>query len=817
MIELQDCVVVTGPSPEPCESNAIHVLVEELAKRTGIVWEVIPVMPGQGVLTCENQSRPNTAGNLTIAQRTPVLIGTGKSLGGLIEPFHGALAGLSPPRAEGFQLAWTEKPHRALVLLGADARGVLYGIGRLLRCLDLGIGKIGLREPLRLSSSPRFAVRGHQLGYRPLNNTYDAWTPEQFEQYIRELALFGANTIELVPPGADDSSPTAPHMKLDPLEMMIRCAKICIAYGLDVSLWYPNEGRDYESPEGIERELAQREEIFRSLPRLDALFIPGGDSERLEVNPLFKWGEKVARVLRKYHSTAKVGISPQGLRVTREWLGGFYARLREEPDWLDFVVFAPWERDPLPVLRERVPQRYPIRHYPDITHTFICQYPVPLWDPAFAHTEGRECINPRPRAMKHIHNLMSPYVMGSVIYSEGVNDDVNKFVWSDQDWDPSTPVEETLRQYVRLFVDPTNEAELVEALLALERNWEGPLADNESVEKTVALWLRLEAVADQQVKNNWRFQQGLLRACFDACVRRRSLREREAERRVWEILRYASSSSVLDQAEQILQEARNDKAQVTKTRSAELAPNDSELGGCEPLQTPSEETLKRRCFELADALWQNIGEQLSTKRHHASRTDRGAFLDTITVPLNDHEWLLEQFERIRHIPGEVDRLHTIGKLVERFNPGPDNYYDNFSHPVSWQRVDPGEGWEKDPGFYRTPLLTFWGNVKRQAWQSTLWSHYDMPITLRYSGLSAGPHLLRVAYAPGPWGYHVRLETGEGHLIHDYLEVRGSCRVCEFFLPPNLTSHSRLDLTWTTMDGELGPRIGEVWLIRTASR
>jgi hypothetical protein len=40
-----------------------------------------------------------------------------------------------------------------------------------------------------------------------LNNTYEACTAAQFEQYIRELAIFGANTIEFVPPGADDVSP----------------------------------------------------------------------------------------------------------------------------------------------------------------------------------------------------------------------------------------------------------------------------------------------------------------------------------------------------------------------------------------------------------------------------------------------------------------------------------------------------------------------------------------------------------------------------------------------------------------------------------
>ncbi len=42
------------------------------------------------------------------------------------------------------------------------------------------------------------------MGYRPKNNTLDAWEPAQFEQYIRELAFFGADSIEILPPRTDD-------------------------------------------------------------------------------------------------------------------------------------------------------------------------------------------------------------------------------------------------------------------------------------------------------------------------------------------------------------------------------------------------------------------------------------------------------------------------------------------------------------------------------------------------------------------------------------------------------------------------------------
>ncbi len=163
-------------------------------------------------------------------------------------------------------------------------------------------------------------------------------------------------------------------------------------------------------------------------------------------------------------------------------------------------MFGAWVRDSLPELRTAIPDRYPIRHYPDITHSLRCQYPVPGWDPAFALTLGRECINPRPYAMKSIHNRFAPYCIGSVCYSEGINDDVNKFVWLDQEWDPERPVMKTLRDYSRFFVDESQEEEIAHAAVGLERNFEGPLIANEGVERTLFRWLDLERNVSERAR-----------------------------------------------------------------------------------------------------------------------------------------------------------------------------------------------------------------------------------------------------------------------------------------------------------------------------
>ena len=70
------------------------------------------------------------------------------------------------------------------------------------------------------------------------------------------------------------------------------------------------------------------------------------------------------------------------------------------------MVYGPQVRIPLPELRAKVPAQYPIRRYPDITHSRHSQYPVPDWDLAFATTEGREVINPRPTQEAQIFHLL---------------------------------------------------------------------------------------------------------------------------------------------------------------------------------------------------------------------------------------------------------------------------------------------------------------------------------------------------------------------------------------------------------------------------
>ncbi len=161
---------------------------------------------------------------------------------------------------------------------------------------------------------------------------------------------------------------------------------------------------------------------------------------------------------------------------------------------------------------------------------------------AYALTEGREIINPRPVDQANILRQSLSTTAGFITYSEGCNDDVNKFVWSALGWDPDQPVAQVVRSFSRYFIGASQESGFAQGLLNLELNWRGPLATNEQVDVTLAQFRDMESTASPFVLENWRWQQAMYRAFYDAFVRRRLLEEtavlnraRDLLSRVWDL------------------------------------------------------------------------------------------------------------------------------------------------------------------------------------------------------------------------------------------------------------------------------------------
>src|SRR6266699_2695973 len=203
-------------------------------------------------------------------------------------------------QAEGYRV-YVEQPKGAspiVWVIGADPRGTLFGAGYLLRKLDWAKGKLSI-DALDITTAPAYPIRGHQLGYRTQANSYDAWDAAQYEQYIRELAFFGVNSIENIP--------------------------------------------------------------FHDSKALTGVFFPGGDPGRNPPQLVLPFLEDVAKRMRPFHANAKIWISLQWF--TAEQIDFVYKYVdREAPEWFAGLVAGP-SGPPIPETRLRLPKQYKLRLY----------------------------------------------------------------------------------------------------------------------------------------------------------------------------------------------------------------------------------------------------------------------------------------------------------------------------------------------------------------------------------------------------------------------------------------------------------------------
>ncbi len=746
------------------------------------------------------------AGQSNLSERQSLfVIATEKQVTSFPAEWRIAINRLLSTGKDGFKITCL-KDKKTLLIVGHEERGALYGIGYALRKMELRDGQIRVPENLNISSTPKKSIRGDQLGYRPKTNAYDAWSIEQFDHYIRDLALFGANSIEIMPPRTDDAFSNE-HMKLPAIEMIVEQSRICEKYGLDVWMWYPNMGSDYVDPDSIQEELDERARIFSKIPKLDNLFIPGGDPGNLKPVALFNWLKKVVVVLHRYHPHAKIWVSPQVFKPTAQWYDKFYQEVNKGYSWLGGVVYGPWIKEPIRVVRQRVRKDLPLRRYPDITHSLMCQYPVPEWDLAYAMTLGRECYNPRPFDEKHIQNVYEKYADGSICYSEGINDDVNKFVWLGQNWDPSTPVMETLYDYARLFIGPDYTESVANGIVALEDNFKGPLLTNTGVQKTLHEWQDMERMASQEVLRNYRFQMCLLRAYYDAYIQNRLLYETGLEHKAKNLLEMSGDKGSLE----ALQQART---VLLKAYDHRVCPD-----------------LRQRCLALSDSVYLSIGSQLTEKEPQAAKAGRGNFIDRIDLPLNDSKWLLATIGNITKIRDENERLKAIHKALSREDPGPGGFYRDLGalyHP--WGHVVRQKTWAEDPGGLETPFIDFGANLQGEdewvdvlpvgfdhraiphAWVTTITTAYNTPFKMHYNHLDPNSnYVIRITYA-GRFDSHIKLVADRIYLIHDYITV-GEKPIYEFLIPKAAYADGEIDLTWSCLQGERGTQVSEVWIIK----
>ena len=758
-------VVRSGNSVPLPERTAARVLLEEVKKRTDISLPQSTLWPENGAVIA------------------------------LLSGAEGKFQGKDVPatahcsKAEGFAI-FTDltRPQQPVVwIVGADARGALFGVGKFLRTVDWQSGILKLDVPLNVISSPDRPIRGHQLGYRATANSYDAWSPAQFEQYIRELALFGSNSVEGIP--FQDERPTLSSYPRS--KMNVDLSRICERYGQAYWMWVPADF-DLRNKYLRAKALLRQDELFQQCPEVTGIFVAGGDPGDNHPKLVIPYVVDLAKVLQRHHPKARIWLSMQGYDLEEQeyvyhWLAS------EKHPWLGGIAAGP-SSPPLAELRSRLPKDMPIRDYPDITHSVRCQFPVPYWDPAFAFTLGRECVNPRPIFYSRVIHDTSPFTDGFISYSDGCHDDVNKVLWSSLAWDSNEDVNTILTDYCRLFFGPSIADTAAAGIFAFERDGEGALATNGGVDATFALWKGLEKQSPQLI-GSWRWQTCLLRAYYDIAIRKRLIYESQLESEANEAILGAGTTT-------------NGSAGAIEVALAALKRADT---------TPVFPEYPARVVQLCEDLNKSIGLQTSVKKYGASGSERGCVLDFLNYPLNNRLWLEDEFTKVAHLKTEAEKVARLREIALWEHPGPGSYYDSIGnvakspHEVRNEKI---AGPLLDVDNMNLPGVMFWVGTDalsrvRQSWITD----EGWPTALKYPAVD--PNADYVVRTTGVGDCLLRVN---GVRIAPTIDGKKIGDIKEFPVPRLLYRDGQITLTFDptfepTLNWRVQSRLTEVWLIK----
>mmetsp|Transcript_27238 Transcript_27238/g.43788 ORF Transcript_27238/g.43788 Transcript_27238/m.43788 type:complete len:915 (+) Transcript_27238:197-2941(+) len=637
---------------------------------------------------------------------------------------------------EGYAIEASQEASVATVTIqGATDRAVLFGVGRFLREMkfDYHISYAKTIQSLCccnlsalcIRSKPKYRMRQHQIAYRPKTNSYDAFSVQMMKQEVLDLALFGTNGVEMIPPGVDDAM-QSPNFQVPWLEMLGHVSGWCDSLGINVSMWYPAFFKTYDEPEMLQQAKAHWELIFSSLKRLDVLFVPGGDPGGRPAEEFFRVVEMQASFLRDhFFPNCEVWVSSQyglsasvDLGLTEPWVPmvqeqQWFNELKTErvQSFINGAVYGPWSAIPISEFRMQLPKQLPLRNYPDLCHVQTAEMPVFGWDLSFALTNARESINPRPREMLNVIETQAPNTIGCGCYSEGVNDDLNKYVWTSLHWgddivgplagaSSEQQLHAMLSQYVSFLMDqPRNVGAIVEGILGLEQNWKGDLLSSTSILTTSRLFTEVQERLSPRHRKNWRLNLILFRAMHDLLIYTRLCQERIVGSRAVDVL--LQSRENISLALEKLKVPYSEPAMTTSSFTSRSTPD--ALNITKLSSAASVTHLYGQLMALAAVLYHQIGYQLSVG-YGGQHRQRGAYFDLVWAPLGDVGYINKVLKLLQQ---RVSQPHAVispreEAIVERFVVSLDEMLGNSVNKVVWYASFGDEQANEVPGSVAAP-------------------------------------------------------------------------------------------------------------------
>jgi hypothetical protein len=747
LVDVTDsAILVTHDDSSGSAAFVGNVLAEEIARRSGVRWSIV------------NEQVRSPIVELSIADSMDTDLGD-----------------------EGYRIAVdaleTFVGGMATVRIGAmSKRGLLYGVGRLLREIDWADGVVLVSRSLMEECQPDQMYRGHLLGYGAESSMYSAWSAQRYEQYVRELILLGANIIGNTPIVFKDAeaydSPGNPNGKSGST-----LSAICADYGIDYWIVLPASNLCGENASDL---IATIGSIAARSARLDGILLTVADHNNDHgFKCLLPTGEAVRRLFDGAPSVPEIWLGVWDM--TSSELDSLLAMLKtEDPAWLTGVAGSPTMRS----IRTHIPRRFDVTVCADLGGESGGEFSTRWRDPVLTQTLLAVAPNPRPEDAADLYAFVRRGSAGILLRSQGVNDDVNRAVWTALSWNPETSLRDIIEDYASCHLEPDISNAVVDAILSLERNWRGPLTTNGGIEATLRLWRELDT-DHPELQGSWRWQSLLLRAYSDAYTRDRLIYEEKLEARS-----YAALTNVLEIG-----------------ADASVARAEREL--LRAIEEPVRPELSQRIHELTYELIRSIGY-----RAVSSDVAPETVLDPLHVPLNNRLWLIPKLESLRSLISDSAAQAEIQQIIHWEVPLRGSYYDDIGNISNSPDVLRSTGslfdrWNgDDPGYGVLCAPDDALRDGRRSWQSFGYT----PVRLRYDALDPDVRYVVRASGRGELVLHV-----DGQFVETTGYERAPPDMWEWALPAGIAVNGTISVELKCAlaeveTGEEPPRVYEVWLI-----
>ena len=774
------------------EARIAELLCKRILRRSKVSIEV------------STKTKPGAELRVAIGRRTA---STGQ-FKALVERHRLTLPGVARVAPEGYAVKLVQTEGGPLLIAeGADARGLLYAAGEILRQLDYGAEDVSLSS-VDMSAAPAYRFRGssaNQGGTMRKITGARAWTEKEWQDYFLDYALSGANA-------GYASGGQFEFLKQFDLMTVGGCRPNQLrgdfpeewnAGGLEG--W---EGTDWVCPSVPEARAALMERWEAEFARTqnhEILRFYAGDPGGCRCSRCGPWGktfitlcEEVAAIWLKHHPDSIIQIANQDLtnagdqaifsylnETPRAWLQGIaygpgsnalsrYFRDEQREDLLEYPGAGPLNRYLVEILNN-IPKQQTITHYSDITHWIEAQYKLESAEPHLIKAYNRRTFHTRPVAFYKIFQAIMPFSEGDIIYSEGYHDEFHQYMWNRLLWNPNRSLDDVMSEYCRYHFGADAAPEMAAAMLQLEKNLELPLAENDGIDRYYLLvkeagW----KIPPHRMADNYRWMLHMQKAALDKYFQLRLRGELEREAKLLSMARSDPDNAVL-KSKPLLAEA---------------------------LETPDMAALREEARRLGEESDRIIGLR-----------NLGYF--SLDKPLTTLGWTVAQYKAAGAATGDAQRA-ILRYLAHYEDAGLGGFYDDAG--VQGRQPHLIKGFNYDATSRMDP--------KNRPSQNTLVYSKEDPrgVVFQYTDLDpTADYRLRVTLgrprihsaeveAKGPKQLQSILADGK-YLVRDMEMPVRTPQTFDYDVPNSVTSDGALELIFERDANTVFVMVSEVWLLK----